>query len=109
LLCDGQRIAPLLVATTSWELSRGLLGRDHVDGALILQPAFMVHTFGMQFPIDVAFCDGDLRVLAVRTLGRNRLTRPRIRSRSVIEASAGAFSGWGIAVGTVLGIAEDPY
>lgn len=74
---------------------------------MILQPAFVVHTFGMQFRIDVAFCDRDLRVLAVRTVGRNRLTRPRLRSRSVVEASAGAFAHWGVAVGSVLGIAED--
>ena len=45
---------------------RGLIGRDHLDGVLVLRPCRQVHTFGMQFPIDVAFCDRYGFVLHVR-------------------------------------------
>ena len=55
--------------------SRGLLGRDGVDGALLLRPCRSVHTVGMRFPIDVAFCDDELRVLRVVTMPRHRLSR----------------------------------
>ena len=48
---------------------RGLLGRDGIEGALLLRPARSVHTFRMRFAIDVAFCDRDLRVLRVVTHG----------------------------------------
>ena len=33
----------------------GLLGRDELDGVLVLHPARSVHTVGMRFPIDVVY------------------------------------------------------
>ena len=30
-----------------------------IDGALVLRPCRQVHTIGMRFPIDVAFCAAD--------------------------------------------------
>jgi uncharacterized membrane protein (UPF0127 family) len=96
------------VATLPWERSRGLLGRDGVDGAILLEPAVLVHTFGMRFPIDVAFCDRRLRVLAVVTMRPQRLSRPRMAARAVVEASAGAFSGWRVAAGSQLSVEDDP-
>jgi uncharacterized membrane protein (UPF0127 family) len=59
----------------------------------------------MRFPIDVAFCDGDLRVVAVRCpMGRYRVGLPRWRARSVIEAEAGAFERWRLRPGDLLEI-----
>lgn len=74
--------------------SRGLLGRDSIDGALWLRPAMSVHTLGMRFDLDVAYCDADLVVLATVAMARRRLGRPRLRARSIIEAEAGAFEHW---------------
>jgi uncharacterized membrane protein (UPF0127 family) len=108
LLCDGVRVAPVTVASLPWELSVGLLGRDHVDGALLLETSFVIHTFGMRFPLDVAFCDRSLRVLEVRTMGRNRVARPRLRSAVVLEAAAGAFGAWRLAPGSRLRVEDDP-
>jgi uncharacterized membrane protein (UPF0127 family) len=108
LVCDGRRVAPLTIAAFDWDRSVGLLGRDHFDEALLLQPAWLVHTFGMRFPIDVAFCDRQLRVISVITVARFRLTRPRVRARAVVEAAAGAFEGWRLAVGSHLSVARDP-
>ena len=104
LLCDGRRVGPVTVAASSLERSHGLLGRERMDGALLLQPAFVVHSFGMRFPIDVAFCDRRLRVIAAITMGRNRVTRPRLRTWAVVEAEAGAFRRWQLGAGSRLGV-----
>lgn len=70
-----------------------------MDGALLLRPARSVHSFGMRFPIDVAWLDEDLTVLRTTSLSRHRMTRLVLRSRSIVEAEAGAFARWGLVVG----------
>ena len=102
LLRDGVVLASLEVADSRAARRRGLLGRDGIDGALLLQPARSVHTIGMRFPLDVAWCDGDLTVLRVARIPRNRMSRPVARARAVIEAEAGAFARWELAVGDQL-------
>lgn len=102
LLRDGEVLASLEVAGSRRARSRGLLGRDGVDGALLLRPCRSVHTVGMRFPIDVAFCDDEMRVLRVVTMPRHRLSRLVWRSRAVIEAEAGAFARWGLRPGDQL-------
>jgi uncharacterized protein len=106
LLVDGRRVGPLEVADTARRRSRGLLGRDGIDGALLLRPANQVHTFRMRFAIDVAFCDRDLVVLRVATLVPGRMSRLVLRSRAVLEAEAGSFARWDLAVGSRLAVAE---
>lgn len=102
LLRDGEVLASLEVAETRRARTRGLLGRDGVEGALLLRPCRSVHTVGMRFPIDVAFCDGGLQVLRVVTLDRHRMARPVWRARVVLEAEAGAFERWSLRPGDVL-------
>lgn len=104
LLRDGEVIAALEVADTRRSRRKGLLRRDGIEGAMLLRPARSVHTFGMRFPIDVAFCDRDLVVLAVCAMGRHRLGRPRLRAHSVLEAERGAFERWGLRPGDRLEI-----
>ncbi|MCX5368266.1 DUF192 domain-containing protein [Streptomyces sp. NBC_00015] len=94
----GLRV-PLEIAASYRARTRGLLGRDSVDGAMLLSPAGSVHTFRMRMPIDVAYLDRRLRVVAVRTMRPGRLGLPRLRSRHVLEASAGAMEEWGLRVG----------
>ncbi|GAA2243805.1 DUF192 domain-containing protein [Streptomyces indiaensis] len=90
---------PLEIATSYRARTRGLLGRDALDGALLLSPANSVHTFRMRMPIDVAYLDRSLRVITVRTMRPGRLGVPRPRARHVIEAMAGAMSEWGMRAG----------
>ncbi|MET8247751.1 DUF192 domain-containing protein [Streptomyces sp. NPDC005202] len=90
---------PLELATSYRARTKGLLGRDSVDGAILLSPANSVHTFRMRIPIDVAYLNRDLTVIAVRTMKPGRLGLPRLRSRHVLEAEAGAMAGWGLRVG----------
>jgi uncharacterized membrane protein (UPF0127 family) len=99
LVHDDRVLATIEVARTRRERSRGLLGRDAVEGALLLCRARQVHTFGMRFPIDVAHVDAELQVVHLCTMVPNRLGAPVWRSRGVIEAPAGAFASWGVEVG----------
>ncbi|MCF1600113.1 DUF192 domain-containing protein, partial [Streptomyces muensis] len=85
----------LEIAASYRARTTGLLGRDAVDGAMLLTPAGSVHTFRMRMPIDVAYLDRGLRVIAVRTMKPGRLGLPRLRSRHVLEAQAGVMAGWG--------------
>ena len=102
----GERLAQVEVATSFRDRSHGLLGRDGLEGAMLLRPASSVHTLRMRFDIDVAFCDRDLVVLDVVTMRRNRLGRPRWRSRAVLEAQAGRFAQWGLQPGDRLEVSE---
>ncbi|MFF9767141.1 DUF192 domain-containing protein [Streptomyces sp. NPDC014636] len=90
---------PLEVSASYRARTKGLLGRDSVDGAMLLSPASGVHTFGMRIPIDVAYLDRRLTVIAVRTMSPGRLGLPRLRARHVLEAEAGAMAGWGVRAG----------
>jgi uncharacterized membrane protein (UPF0127 family) len=107
-LVRGDKVlATLEVAETTRDRMRGLLGRDRVEGALLLRPARSVHTLRMRFAIDVAFCDRDLRVLRVVTMVPNRLGRPVWRAQSVIETEAGTMSGWELRPGDRLEVRGD--
>jgi uncharacterized membrane protein (UPF0127 family) len=100
LVRDGKVLATLEVQTSLRGRARGLLGRDGIDGAILLRPARSVHSFRMRFPIDVAICDRDLTVLKVTTLVPHRATRPVLRAHSVIECEAGMLRKWGVVPGT---------
>jgi uncharacterized membrane protein (UPF0127 family) len=106
LVRDGEVLASLEIATSHRARARGLLGRDGFEGALLLRRARSVHTIGMRFPIDVAFCDADMVVLRTVTMPRYRLGRPTMKSRAVIEAEAGAFRRWRLVPGDQLDIKE---
>jgi uncharacterized membrane protein (UPF0127 family) len=105
LLRDGDVLAALDVAESLPDRFRGLLGRDGLDGALLIRKARSVHTVGMRFAVDVAFCDADLIVVdMLAPMPRYRLSRPRMRARCVIEAEAGAFERWRLRPGDQLEI-----
>ena len=99
-LCrDDEVLASAQVADTRRARRRGLLGCDSAEGALVLIPARAVHSLGMRFDLDVAYLDADGIVLDVQRLRRHRVGLPRWRSRSVVEAQAGAFARWSIRPG----------
>ncbi|MET9364899.1 DUF192 domain-containing protein [Streptomyces sp. NPDC006632] len=103
---DGAGAAVALEIAASYRArTRGLLGRDGIDGVILLTPASSVHTFRMRFAIDVAHLDRHLRVIAVRTMAPGRLGALRPRARHVLEAEAGAMAGWGLRPGVVVSVA----
>ena len=106
-LLRGDKVrASVDVADSPRLRARGLLGRDGIEGALLLTPARSVHTVGMRFAIDVAYCDADLVVLRTVRMAPHRLGRPCWHAHSVIEAEAGAFERWGIAPGVQLEVRQ---
>jgi uncharacterized protein len=104
LLRDGDVLATVELAETLAARTRGLLGRERMDGAILLRPARSVHTVGMRFPIDVAFCDDDLLVVSTAVLRPYRVSVPRLRARCVLEAEAGSFERWNLRPGDRLEI-----
>lgn len=99
LVHDDKVLATLEVAESMSTRARGLLGRDGIEGAILLKPARSVHTIRMRFAIDVAYLDGDQRVVRIVTMAPNRIGLPVWRARSVVEAEAGSFERWGLRSG----------
>jgi hypothetical protein len=106
LVRDGEVLAAAEVAGSRRARAQGLIGRPGFTGALVIRPCRQVHTAGMRFPIDVAFCDGDGVVLHLSTLRRWRASRLVWRSAFVVEAEAGAFERWGLRVGDRVEVKE---
>ncbi len=100
-------LATLEVADSFVDRFKGLLGRDGIDGALLIKPGLSVHTLGMKFGIDVAFCTKDLTVLETVCMQPWRVGLIRPRARCVIEAEEGAFERWGLNLGDELEIKGD--
>lgn len=89
-------------ANTSRERRRGLLGRSGLSNCegIYLTPCEWIHTFGMKFPIDVAFLSADGQILVVHhSLKPYRLSRMVLRAQGVLELTAGTLLRSGTAVG----------
>jgi uncharacterized membrane protein (UPF0127 family) len=88
-------------ASSAWERMRGLLGRAPLapDEALLIEPCSSVHTFGMRYPIDLAYLDGEGRVLRVvpRVAPLRMSARPG--ARATLEMAAGAAQALGLQAG----------
>ena len=106
LLREGEVLAALEVAESREERVKGLLGREGIDGAILLRPARSVHSVGMVFSLDVAFCTKDLVVLRTICLRPGRMTRPALRGGVVIEAESGSFDRWKLQAGDRLEVRE---
>ncbi|NNE96871.1 MAG: DUF192 domain-containing protein [Acidimicrobiales bacterium] len=107
LVKDGIVLASLEVAETRAARTRGLLGRDGFDGAMLFPKTKSVHSFGMHFGLDVAFLDDENTVQRVISLPPNRVSGFHLHSWAVLEAEAGAFEAWGIEPGVQLEITEE--
>jgi uncharacterized membrane protein (UPF0127 family) len=92
-------------ASSFWQRSRGLLGRDHLpaDRALWIVHCNAIHTFFMRFPIDVVFVDRKMVVRKVMPqVNPWRVTLPVLFARDVIEFPAGFLNNNPIRVGEQL-------
>ena len=104
LVHEGRVIASLEIADTRTTRRRGLLGREGIEGAMLLRPARSVHTIRMRFAIDVAHLDDELRVLSITEMRPGRLGKWSPRAGAVLEAEAGSFRRWGLEPGMELEI-----
>ena len=90
------------VAETGFTRMRGLLGRKSLapGEGLWIRPSSGVHTFGMQFPIDVIGLDASMTVVKLwQELRPQRMTALNLRTRSVLELPAGLIAQTGVKVG----------
>jgi uncharacterized protein len=108
LVREGDVLASANVARGMRERTVGLLGREpgSVGGALVLRPCRQIHTLGMRFPLDVAFCDREGVVLRTVTVAPWRVTRVVWRSGFVVEAAAGSFERWHLHAGDTVEVKE---
>lgn len=103
LIRSGEVLASAEIARSRTERRRGLVGRDDMDGVLVIHTR-SVHTFGVRFPIDVAFCDAQGVVLRIVAMKPNRVSVPVRRARMAVEAERGSFARWGVHPGDQLEI-----
>jgi uncharacterized protein len=106
LVTEGRVLASVEVAADRQQRRNGLLRRDGIDGAFVLDPCRWIHTLGMRFALDVAYVDADGRVLKTLAMQSNRIGVPVPGARYVIEAQLGAFARWGLRVGDIVEIRE---
>lgn len=95
------------VADGWWTRLRGLLGRPELgDGeGLLLSPCRSVHSWGMRYPIDVVFIDGDGRAVALYpALPPRRRTAWHGDARQALELPAGVIERSGTVAGDLLRI-----
>jgi uncharacterized membrane protein (UPF0127 family) len=103
--CLGDRIA---VADTTESRTIGLLRRKTISPGqgLWLKPAFSVHTFGMNFAIDVLFLDAYGKVIGLSPdLQPGRMARNAAAS-SILELPAGMIAATRTQIGDQLQRAE---
>jgi uncharacterized protein len=80
------------VADNAAKRRKGLLGRQGLgpgEGLWIL-PCEAVHTFGMQFPIDLVYLDRDMRVKKVRSDVSPWRLSACLSAHSVLELASGS-------------------
>jgi uncharacterized membrane protein (UPF0127 family) len=102
LTTQGVIADDITVAEKVFSRMKGLLGQKSMrpGTALLIVPCKSIHTFGMQFPLDVIFLDKSNRVTALKeNLAPNRLTPMYWRAAGVIEMPAGRIAATHTRVG----------
>ena len=92
------------VAATHWSRLCGLMGTEATNfpagRGLWIVPCHGVHTFGMRFPIDVLYLDGDKVVVHLENeLKPWRMAPVRLRAASVLELPGKTIQATGTSLG----------
>lgn len=98
----------LQIAENLFARMKGLLGkRALAEGeGLLIRPCNGIHTFGMKFPIDAVFLDGNNIVIAIRKdLVSNRCTLIYPKASSVLELPAGTVEATDTRIGDEIKVA----
>jgi uncharacterized protein len=110
---DGRWVAQrVLMAHSFGERLIGLLRLKalDLDEGLMLSPGASIHTFGMHYPIDAVFLNGQMKILKVSLHvppWRIRLAPPE--TKHVLEVAAGRARALSLQSGTFLCISEEPH
>ena len=97
-----------LVADSFWTRFRGFMARpEPAPGeGILFEPGGSVHMFFMRYPLDVVFCDRELRVVGVAERLQPWRTAGRRGAKRTIELAAGEAARRGVAEGTQLRLVE---
>jgi uncharacterized protein len=98
------------IAGTHWSRFRGLMWTDAVKfpagRGLWIVPCRGVHTFGMRFPIDVIYLDGNRIVVHIENrLKPWRVAPVKMRAASVLELPGNTIQSTGTSLGDEIEIA----
>jgi uncharacterized membrane protein (UPF0127 family) len=96
-------------AGTGARRRKGLSGRKAMDcmEGIYLTPCEWIHTFGMHFPIDVAFLSSTGKILAIHhSLKPNRFSKIVLRADGVLELCAGRLCTTATEVGDTIQLIE---
>lgn len=110
---QAQVAARLAVAATHWSRFLGLMGRETStfrsgDGLWIV-PSCGIHTFAMNFPIDVIYLDTANFVVHVdENLKPWRVGRVHFRAHSVLELPVNTVHATGTTIGDEIEIVPNP-
>jgi uncharacterized protein len=98
------------VADSGPKRSKGLLGRKGLDPGtgLWIVPCEAVHTFWMQFPIDLIYLDRDLRIRKIRSGVPPWRLSGCLTAHSVLELAPGAIRDSQTQTGDRLDFSELP-
>ena len=96
------------VAGNNVKRSKGLLGRKGLPagGGMWIVPCEAVHTFFMQFPLDLVYLDKKLRVKKVRSAVKAWRFSACLSAHSVLELPAGTIRDTQTQPGDVLEFSE---
>ena len=83
------------VAGTNTKRSKGLLGRKSLPKGqgMWIVPCEAIHTFFMQFPIDLIYLDKKLRVRKIRSSVKAWRISACLSAHSILELPAGTIQG----------------
>jgi uncharacterized protein len=89
------------MAEGAWERARGLLGREPLgpQEAMLLEPCWLVHTFGMAYALDLAFVDAAGRIRKLSYGVRPGRIAGSPGSRLTIECAADVLAALELKVG----------
>ena len=95
----------ILHANTFWKRLKGLLGTKvlGVGHGILITPCNSIHTFGMNYPIDVLFVDKDHRIIKIISQMSSGKLAMAFGSRYVIELPGGTAQQTLCGVGDLLG------
>lgn len=80
------------IADTFFSRLRGLIGKQNLeaDSGVVIDPCSLIHTFGMNFPIDVIFVNKKNMVCRIiPNMPKSRISPIVKEANMVIEATAG--------------------
>ena len=104
---NGRSLCVVELADGHWTRFRGLLGRKSLpaDRGLLIKPCKSVHTFFMQFPIDVVYLNRDQEIVKLRPgLVPSRLSSGAPGAHAVLELAGSTIERTGLQVGQHLQI-----